>query len=432
MVVLLITCVNVAGLMLARAMARQRETAIRLALGAARWRLARQLLAESLCLAAAGGLAGLFVGRGTLSVLFTMPPADQWGNITAKLNSHVLAFALLLTALTAMLCGLAPIAQAWRSSFTVAMKDQSSGGGEAPRASLVRKGIVVAQVALSMLLLVDGGLFARSLYNLRTFNPGFRTENLLTFSIDPELNGYSRERGHRLSLDLLERLKAVPGVESAGAAEVAVLSGSSSSTGITVEGFQPEADGGVTMQFNRVSSDYFRTMGIALLSGREFNDRDTSASAKIAVVNEAFERKFWGDSSALGKRLAFSWGNAVKLDTEIVGVVGNQKNMSLREQTTPFVYRPLAQGERLSSITFYLRTAAGEASLGPEARQLVRQFDANLPVYDMQTVQVVLENSIAFDRVVAALSVAFAALATTLAIVGLFGLMMYTVTQRKR
>ena len=431
-VVLLISCVNVAGLMLARAMTRRRETAIRLALGAARWRIARQLLLESLCLAVLGTAAGLAIARGTLHLLLAMPPAERWVGISAGLDWRVLAFTLALAALTALLCGMVPALQAWRTSFTLALKDQSSGGGEAPRATAFRKAIVVSQVALSMLLLVAAGLFARSLYNLRTFDPGFRTANLLTFSIDPSLNDYSFERGQQLNEDLTERLGRLAGVQAAAAAEIAVLTNSNMGSNITVEGFQPAPDEYVETSRNVISPGYFQTLGIPLLRGRDFNTFDTASSGKVAVVNEAFEQRYFGDDSAIGRRLAFGTGNRIQLDVEIVGVVANQKNASLREGTRLFTYTPSSQRERLAPASFYLRTALDEAVLAPQIRQLVRQFDPNLPIYSMKSVQLVLEESIALDRVVAALSAAFATLATILATVGLFGLMTYNVTRRRR
>jgi predicted permease len=430
-VVLLISCVNVAGLMLARAMTRRRETAIRLALGAARWQIARQLFFESLWLAAGGMAAGLLIASATLHLLLAMPPAEQWGGLTSRLDWRILAFALALTAFTALLCGMVPALQAWRTSFRVALKDQSSGG-EAPRATSFRKAIVVSQVALSMLLLVGAGLFARSLYNLRTFDPGFRTQNLLTFSIDPSLIDYSMERGRQLNDNLLARLRSLPGVPSAAASEIAVLTNSNMGGNITVEGYQPAPDEYVGSGCNVVSPGYFQTLGIPLLRGRDFNNFDAAASPKVAVVNEAFERRYFGETSAIGKRLASGTGNNIQLDIEIVGVVGNQKNASLREETKLFLYTPASQRERLTPTTFYLRTALDEAALAPQLRQLVREYDPNLPIYAMKSVQLVLEESIALDRVVAVLSAAFAALATLLATVGLFGLMTYNVTRRRR
>jgi predicted permease len=431
-VVLLISCVNVAGLMLARAMARRRETAIRLALGAARWQIARQLFFESLWLAAGGMAAGLLIAGATLRLLLAMPPAEQWAGLAGRLDARVLAFALALTAFTALLCGMIPALQAWRTSFSLALKDQSSGGGDAPRATAFRKAIVVSQVALSMLLLVGAGLFARSLYNLRTFDPGFRTANLLTFSIDPSLIDYSLERGRQLNDTLLARLRGLPGVESAASSEIAVLTDSNMGGNITVEDYQAAPDEYVGSGLNVVSPRYFETLGIPLLRGRDFNHFDAAGGAKVAVVNEAFERRYFGDGSALGKRLAFGAGNGVELDVEIVGVVGNQKNASLRETTKLFIYTPAAQRERLTQTTFYLRAPLDESALAPQLRRLVRESDPDLPVYWLKSVQLVLEESIALDRVVAVLSTAFAALATLLATVGLFGLMTYNVTRRRR
>ncbi|MBI1354777.1 MAG: FtsX-like permease family protein [Acidobacteria bacterium] len=430
--VLLISCVNVAGLMLARAMARRRETAIRLALGAARWRIARGLFLESLWLTAFGTAAGLLIAHATLTGLLSIPPASDWAGLDARLDGRVLAFALTLAALTALLCGLLPAVQAWRTSFAAALKDQSAGGGEAPRATAFRKAIVVSQVALSMLLLVSAGLFARSLYNLRTFDPGFRSENLLTFSIDPALNGYSPERGRQLNDELLRRLRALPGVADAASSAVAVLTNMNMSSNITVEGYQPAPDESVGSGKNIVSPGFFQTLGIPVLEGRGFNERDTADSPNVAVVNQAFVQRYFGEGDAVGKRFAFGGGDNIKLDVEIVGVAGNQKSAGLREQYKPFLYTPSAQSGQLMRSAFYVRTALDEASLAPTVRELVRGLDPELPLFEMKSVELVLEESIALDRLVAGLAVAFAALATVLATLGLFGLMAYNVTRRRR
>jgi predicted permease len=201
---------------------------------------------------------------------------------------------------------------------------------------------------------------------------------------------------------------------------------------ITVEGYQPAPDEYVGSMRNVISPKYFATLGIPLLRGRDFNAFDTAAGNKVAVVNQAFERRYFKDANAVGKRLAFGAGNRIELDVEIVGVVGNQKNASLREETHLFVYTPASQRDRNTPESFYLRTALDESVIARQIRELVRQFDSNLPIYSMKSVQLVLEESISLDRVVAALSAAFATLATILATVGLFGLMTYNVTRRRR
>ncbi len=430
-VVLLIACVNVASLLMARTIARGRETAIRLALGAGRWTLVRRMLVLSLVLASLGGGAGLLVASWTMDILVSLAPAGTSGEFSSNLNARVLGFNFFLAALTAVVFGLVPSLRGTAIDVSQTLKEQSSAGGEARRHSLFRRGAVIAQVALSTILLVAAGLFARSLLNLRNLDPGFRTANLLAFGVDPALNGYSQARGQALYTELLERLRRLPGASSAAAAAVPVLSNSARSGSVTVEGYRAAEGEDTRSSRNLVSTDYFRTMDIPVVLGRGFNERDHLGVSKVAVVNEMFVERYCGSQSPIGRHLAFAAGN-VKLDIEIVGVVKNQKSENLKQELQPFVYTPYTQEDELPALTFYLRTRRDDAALGTEVRRVVRELDSSLPVFDMKTATVVLEESISLDRTIALLSSAFAVTATLLAAIGLYGLMAYAVTRRTR
>jgi predicted permease len=374
--------------------------------------VARQLLIESLVLGLLGGVFAVFLGKWAVDAILTVSGTGKWPGVVSQLDVRLLGFSLLVATATGILFGLAPAIQSSRESLVGTLRRQSARGGETPRAAAFRRGLVVSQVALSMLLLVTAGLFARTLYSLRTVDPGFRTANLLTFSIDPKLNGYSRDRGHQFYWELLARLRALPHITNAALARIAVLTNNNLGGSISVEGYRAAEDEYIGSSWNAVSPDYFRTMGVPLLRGREFGEQDRLGlgTPKVVIVNEAFEQRYFAGQSALGKRMAFSPRPDAKLDWEIVGVVRNQKSMQLRGGMQPFAYIPFAQQDELWPMTFYVQTDGDEISLGPEVHALVREFDPALPVYEMKSVQVVLEESIAFDRLMALLSGVFALL----------------------
>jgi len=426
--VLLIACVNVAGLLMARAVARQREVAVRVALGASRTVLARQVLLESLVLGLLGALAGLVVAAWTMKLLETA--VGDSGSVL-ELNARVMAFNFGLALVAALLFGLAPALKATRVDVAAALKDQAAGAGSARGHARFRQGAVLVQVALSLLLLVAAGLFARTLYNLRNFDPGFRTEKLLSFAVDPALNGYDAERGRGFYEQLTGRLRRLPGVRDVGAATLPVLGYSEMGSGVSVEGYQAKQGEDPGTSRNVVSAAYFRTLGIPVVLGREFEERDRAGAPKVAVVNEAFVKRYFHGENPLGRKLNFG-GPKDAFDIEIVGVVKNQKSASLREEIKPFAYTPYAQSEDLPPLTFYLLSERGEAALGPDVRRVVRALDADLPVFRVRTVAAQREAVVELERTVAQLAGAFAGIATLLAAVGLYGLMAYGVARRTR
>jgi predicted permease len=428
--VLLIACANVANLLLARAASRRREMAIRLALGAGRLSLLRQLLIESLVIALAGGLLGLLVSVWTTSALLRMLPTGATGGwIAATLDVRLLLFTLALSTFTGLLFGLAPALQASRAEVALALRDQRAALGSTG-AARVRRMLVVAQLSLSLLLLVGAGLFARSLFNLLRVDPGFRSERLLTFAIDPSLNGYSKERGFALFRDLQERLSRLPGVVAAGAASPGPLTHNNRGSNITVEGYQAREDEDMTVSRHSAGPGYFHALGTPLVRGREIGERDLTSPDKVVVVNEAFVRRYFGDRNPLGRHMMFGASDRQLPDRQIVGVVRNFKHDSLRETPKPAVFSTYTNDDHLDRMEFYVRGDRDTAALGAQIRRLVQQMDAGLPVFDMQPVEIQVAESVEIDRLIAILSGAFGALATLLAGIGLYGVVAYTVARR--
>jgi predicted permease len=429
--VLLIACANVANLLLARAASRRREMAIRLALGAARRSLLRQLLTESLVIALAGGLLGLLVSVWTTSALLRILPADATGGwIAATLDIRLLLFTLALSTFTGLLFGLAPALQASRAEVASTLREQPAALASAGGGARVRRILVVAQLSLSLLLLVGAGLFARSLFNLLHVDPGFRTERLLTFAIDPSLNGYTKERGFALFHDLQERLARMPGVIAAGAANPGPLTHSNRGSNITVEGYQAREDENMDVSRHAVGPGYFHALGTPVVRGREVAERDLASPDKVVVVNEAFVRRYFGDGNPLGRHMMFGASSTRLPDREIIGVVRDFKHGSLRETPKPAVYSTYTNEESLDRMEFYVRGDRDTDVLGAQVRRLLQQMDPGLPVFHMQPVEIQVAESIEIDRLIAILSCAFGLLATLLAGIGLYGLVAYTVARR--
>ena len=429
--VLLIACANVANLLLARAAGRRKEIAIRLAIGATRWAIARQLLAESLVVAVAGGAAGLVLSKWTMDALLGLLPADATGGwLGATLDWRALGFSVLLTLATGFVFGLAPALESAWTEAGAALKENAANLASGRSSARLRKGFILAQVAFSVLLLVGAGLFARSFFILMRLDPGFHAENLLRFGIDPKLNGYDATRGWAFYGELQQRLALLPGVRSVANAAMGPFGHGARGGNITIEGYKPGEDEYVGALQDDVSRDYFHTLGIPLVAGREFTERDTTGAPKVVVVNEVFVKKYCKGENAVGKHMAFGGGNRVVLDREIVGVVRNSKHGGLREEVSPFVYQPYAQTGTSERAAFFVRAARNENDLGPDVRRLLRSMDVNLPVYDMGSMTVQIEDSIYRPRLIAILASAFGALATLLAAIGLYGVVAFNVARR--
>lgn len=431
--VLLIACANVANLLMARGAARQREIAIRMAVGAGRWRLVRQFLVESLTLSLIGGGFGLLVASWTISALVGAIP-DSTGAIglSASLDLRLLIFTIALSVLTGLLFGLMPAMKATRLNLESTLREQGSSVSGALSQVRFRKALVVSQVVLTTVLLVGAGLFARSLNNLKTLDLGMRTDDLIAFSIAPELNGYSPERTIGLFDQLHQNLSSQAGVDAVSAAVIPAFTDSNSSSNITVEGYQAGENEEMDIGQNWIGPAYFSTMGIPLLGGREFTASDTSNSPKVAIINEAMKRRFFADRDPIGMRFAFGAGDKIRPDIQIVGVVKDSKHATVRGKVDPFVCLPYSQFKTLGNITFYLKTKQEVGAVAAASRREVQRLDGNLPVFALKTLETQIDESLFADKFLTFLSMCFALLAALLASIGLYGVMAYTVTRRTR
>ena len=429
--VLFIACANVANLLIARAFSRQKEIAVRLSIGATRGQLIRQFLVESLLLSFAGGAAGIALAMAMTRGLLGLIPTE--GNpllIKPEPDLRILLFTLGLTMLTGVLFGLLPALRASRPDLWSTLKDTVGSIAGAGSSLYLRKGLVAAQVALSFLLLFGAGLFVRSLQNLQKTDTGFRDiDNLVTFQVSPALNGYDAPRTVQFYRDLLERLRAVPGVRSAALAAVALLHGSEWDSGLSVEGHQ--AKDGEDMQgfMNSLSPGYFETMGISILEGRDFEVKDQKEKATVAIVNRRFAEYYFGEKSAVGRHIGFGNAPGTKLDIEIIGVVANTLYEGPREGLRRQVFVP---NYGKGGVAFYVRAGMGSASVYGAARSAVKELNAAMPVYELKTLGDQLDQTLLTDRLIAMLSAGFGMLATLLAAVGLYGVMAFVVARRTK
>jgi predicted permease len=429
--VLLIACANVANLLLARTSSRQREIAVRLALGAGRGRIVRQQLVESGLLALAGAAVGLVLATWTGELLLAALPGDPaTRNLSSSPDLRVTAFALGLALLTAFVFGLIPALQATRATVTSSLKEEAGSVAGGGRQAQFRRLLVIGQVALSLLLLAGAGLFARSLFNLKSVDPGFRIDNLITFSIDPTLSGYDNPRMLSFYERMQQELAAIPGVSGVSMSEVGALTGNQWQMTIRVDGYVPKEGENMNPTVDGVAPDYFKTMGIPLLAGREFTDRDTIGAPQVAIISETMARYYFGTDPAVGRRIGF--GRDAGTNIEIVGVAKDVRSLQLRNEPERFVYIPYRQDDSVTSLTFYVRSSQDGPSAATAVRQTAQRLDPNLPIFDMKTMQVQVDESLFVERMVAALSVAFGVLATLLAALGLYGVMSYAVARRTR
>ena len=427
--VLLIACANVANLMLARAAGRQREIAIRLALGAGRGRLVRQLLAEGLVVTLAGAALGLLVAKASMAGLLRLLPQDFAGPwLTAELSLPLLGFTLAVALGCGVLFSLVPALQSTRPNLSGTMNNRAastlSGGAARFRASLV-----VAQMALSLLLVVGAGLFAGSLINLSKVNLGFRTERLLMFNVNATATRPQLAAAVSFYRDLQERLSTMGGVTGVAAAADGPFGGGRTGGNLTIEGYQPKADEYVGSSQIAVSPGFFQAMGIPLRAGRDIGERDGTGAPKVVVVNEAFARKYFTGRNPVGGHLMVGGSDHPVFDHEIVGVAADT-HIAVRDQPKPTFFLPYAQWNTPWRLVFYVRTAGDTGGLAGSIRQVVRAADPNVPMGDLKPVDVHIQDDIYTDRLIAMLSGAFGLLATLLAAIGLYGVIAHAVTRR--
>jgi predicted permease len=442
--VLLIACANIANLLLARATRRQKEMAIRLAIGASRGRIISQLLIEMLVLALTGGVLGLVLAFWADKALMSIYlPADSARlNITTTPDLRVLLFTFGVSALTALAFGLVPALQTTKPNVGTVLKDEASAVVGSGNKGL-RKSLVVVQVALSLLLLIGAGLFLRSLENLSHLGPGFNTSRLVGFEIDPTLSGYNNEREKIAYRDLTDSLKSLPGVESVGLASMRILENDEWDSSVTVEGYNPDKPDDRAEPFmNMISPNYFATLGVPIVAGRDFttadsrnikhSDRPDDFVPTTIMINETFARKFFAGRDPIGRHLGFGSDPGTKTDMEVIGVVKDIKYTNLRDEIQPQAYVPYLSNRDPSGMTVYVRTTADPKILMNSIREKVRDLDPNIPIFDMRTTDDQIQNSLSAERMIASLSTVFGLLATILAAVGLYGLMAYNVVQRTR
>ena len=298
-------------------------------------------------------------------------------------------------------------------------------------AVVFRKVLVVAQIALSLLLLVGAGLFAHSLYNLKSLDPGFRTDNLMTFAMDPSLNGYSQSRTQALFARLQEDIAAVPGVRSVSMANIAALSNDEDMSTVTVEGHHPKEGEDMNPHVNHLGPGYLATLGIPLIAGREFTKRDVMGAPLVGMINETAARSFFGNQNPIGRHFGFGGRRGIA-DIEIAGVVKDDKTAGLKAAAPRLVYVPYMQEKSVTHMTIYVRTAQAPSQMAATLRRVVQQVDSNLPVAGMKTMNTLVDEFLFTERLVAMLSAMFGILATLLAAVGLYGVMAYTVARRTR
>jgi predicted permease len=427
-VVLLILAGNLANLMMARATVRAQETAVRRALGAGRMRLLRQWLTEGLMLSLLGGMVGIFLALWIKAGLMLFIPLDVRANLDAPIGWRFIVFTLLVSIVVGLAFSLIPAVHTARQIGVPSLRVESRSFTSDGRLMSLRSGLILVQVALSVPLLISAALLLRTLQNLRSLDTGFSRENVLLATLNPSLSGYSPEKSQSFYSELLERTRAIPGVAFASLASDSPISGGWDQNGIVVEGYTPRQDERMSCDVTYISPDYFKTLGISLMRGRDFNDNDNLSSPKVTIINEKMARYFFGTADPVGKRI----GLDDVPDITIVGVVKDAQYVNLRENLRRHFYTPIKQEEQLSSLTVHAKTITDPEAVAGLLRAEIKTMDPHLPLYNVKSLLGEIDESLVQERLVTWLSTAFGLLATLLAGLGLYGVLTFSVARRTR